>query len=158
MLVYNLLWCASAPQELHTGNEQPVLGTFLLCCSSQRYSGALGTVKSQFLHLCSSKYLISPMKSLRENPRSPASRPAWVLQADLLVGTLRNDEIPLNSGDGKRRRAELWPERWEGCAYPWSPRCPPLLSVSPAGTAALSPLLVALPCWLNEQVKGDQLR
>lgn len=32
MLVYNLPWCACASQELHTGKEQAVLGTFLNCC------------------------------------------------------------------------------------------------------------------------------
>lgn len=106
----------------------------------------MGAVKSQFLHLCYSKRPIS-----KDNLRPSASPSAYVLQADLLTGALRNDEIPVNSGDGKQRHAGLRPERWEGCAYPRShlsavvlaedivvPIC---LVCSPTETAAPSPLL-----------------
>jgi len=114
----------------------------------------MGMVKLQFPRLCYSKCRIS-----EENLSSSASPSVYILQADLLMGTLRSYEIPLNSGDGEQRHAGLWSERWEGCAYPHSymgAEMPTKTLLSPAAGCAGhwgSPITsadVALLCWPSE--------
>ena len=114
-------------------------------------------MKSQFLRLCYSKCRIS-----KENPRSSASHSAYVLQTDSLMVTLRNYEIPLNSGDGKQRHVRLRSERWEGCAYPWSH----LRAAVPAEDVAVPSSRCAAPpgqpphhlCWGSSPVLADRAR